>query len=476
VGCKDAVSPSESSAISISVKVAGVYPSDRFRIQVDANPEQTLLTTAGSLVVRALHAGTHTVAILGLPPDCRNDGSNPVSVETSSGNLSAVEFRVSCFASTGAIAVAVSVSGQTRPLWLQAVVDSGIWDVDIRVNATTVLGNAFTAGTHVVKLVGIPGYCEPAGELGAIVDVKTGALKRDTVLARFDIECKPPQLGNDTLASIAFERDGYIMVTRESGGAAVALAEGERPAWSPDGKLIAFQRMRCELVCEHDLWLMTPDGADQRAVIADENFDDFDPALSPSATSIAFMRVWLGPDQFYLAVSDLHGGSTKILSIWNAVGTPSWSPGGALMVFVCGGVPWQGNTDLCLADTNKTCDSYLPGKCDLPTTQLTAGPGDDSDPAWSHDGQRVAFTLGCSFNACPSGITTAEPYIAVIDMTTREVTRLTAGHDPAWSPDGSQLVFTGNASSPGLMVYSFASGSVRRLTDNARDRAPSWRE
>ena len=478
LGCRDSlVSSEQSAAISVSVKVAGVFPSKSFRIQVDGRT-MTLPINEGSLVVRGLADGTHTVAIVELPANCQSDGANPVTLETSAANLSRLEFRVSCVATTGAIAIAVSVARYNKPLWLSFQVDSSYFGT-VKGNATTVLDRSFSGGVHVVRLFDVPSFCKVNGEISTPVSVKTGAVTQDTAVASIDLDCDPPQLGADTLASIAFERDGYIMVLRESGGSPVAVTDGKSPAWSPDGKLIAFQRRSCDPygTCQHDLWLTSADGNIQRPVIEAEFFDDYDAAFSPDALRLAFLRFALGPDQTYLAVSDLNGGPLKFLSIWSAVSAPSWSPDGAQIVFVCVGVPYQENSDLCLANTDKSCDYYVPSRCDLPELHLTTGPGDDWDPAWSHDGHRIAFTLSCSERgACPPGITTADPYVAIIDVTTKTQTRLVPGHDPAWSPDGSQLVFTGNTSSPGLWAYTFADGSVRQLTNNPRDRAPSWRQ
>lgn len=63
-------------------------------------------------------------------------------------------------------------------------------------------------------------------------------------------------------------------------------------------------------------------------------------------------------------------------------------------------------------------------------TPLTSGPGVHTDPAWSPDGTRLAFT-----NATTGGL-----YVMNADGS--GVKRLTSvGENPAWSPDGSQIAF-----------------------------------
>jgi Tol biopolymer transport system component len=437
----------------------------------------TLPKTEPSVVVRGLPAGEHTVSLVALPTTCSIEGANPVTVQTATADLASVRFDVNCVATSGAIAVAVSVAGYEKQLWFQARVDSSGTPTQVKGNATTLILGTFPGGPHEVTLSEIPTFCEPAGELAAAVEVKTGGTAPDTALASFNLTCTPPEIGADTTPSIVFERDRYIMVVSDSGSSPpVALSEGESPAWAPDGKSIAFQRLKCQPygVCDYDLWLMGASGENERPAIEDPNFDDRDAAFGPGADRLSFIRIWLGPDQSYLVTSDLHGGAVGILSIWNPVSTPAWSPDGSRIVYVCV-VDWPGHTHLCQADPGRPCDSYFSNRCSLPVVQILNYPTDVEHPAWRPDGKRIAFTIGCT-RYCGIDNPDAGTYIGVMDVATRAITRIVPGHDPAWSPDGSRLVFAGNASSPGISVYDFRDGSVRKLTSNPADRSPSWRE
>ena len=478
LGCKEAVSPSEPAPITlnVSVKLAGVYPFDGFEIRVDGRP-MTLLKTKPGLVVSDLEPGAHTVSLVLPAPECKTDGSNPVTIETASGDSARVQFGVTCVQTTGTIAVEVTVSGSDRPLWFRADVDSYFPIGLVQGNQTTVLYGSVAGGSHVVRVSDVPTYCSPTGQLSASVDVKTGATVRDTALARFDIHCDPPVLGTDPEAEIAFERDGFVMLVRESGGSPVALTDGTMPAWSPDGKKIAFQRSICNgFFCRNRIWLMTSAGGSQTP-LKDEGYDDHEAVIGPNAGRIAFIRSFTDEDVYtYLVATNLAGDSLRIFSFENAVSTPSWSPNADQIVFVCRVDSSHTDLNLCVINTDKGCPTYNPSGCDLRFMTLTTDRGDHLDPAWSHDGRRIAFTLRCSSSTCPSGVIPGEPSIAVIDVSTQQVTRLAAGHDPAWSPDDSQLVFAGNPSSPGLEVYSLSDGSVRHLTNNPIDGSPTWRE
>ncbi len=59
------------------------------------------------------------------------------------------------------------------------------------------------------------------------------------------------------------------------------------PAWSPDGKLIAFSRLSVNSV----IWLMTPDGSDQAQLyISEANTNSFNPTWTPDGKFILFSQ------------------------------------------------------------------------------------------------------------------------------------------------------------------------------------------
>ncbi len=85
-------------------------------------------------------------------------------------------------------------------------------------------------------------------------------------------------------------------------------------------------------------------------------------------------------------------------------------------------------------------------------TQLTFGRRDALEPAWSPDGDRIAFS-GVSADG------TRELFILEPSGTTSRLTTLRSGQawQPTWSPDGSTIAFVLNAEEP---VVSFASVDV----------------
>jgi Tol biopolymer transport system component len=106
--------------------------------------------------------------------------------------------------------------------------------------------------------------------------------------------------------------------------------------------------------------------------------------------------------------------------------------------------------------------------------QLTASPSQDTQPAPSPDGSRIAFAS-----------IEAPDYISVMNADGSGVTRLTGvlgkfpgeAASPAWSPDGLKILFTGfvNGSTNLFMMNADGSNVVNLTTDDSlRDDVGAW--
>jgi Tol biopolymer transport system component len=135
----------------------------------------------------------------------------------------------------------------------------------------------------------------------------------------------------------------------------------------------------------------------------------------------------------------------------------------------------NGTSFVFVSDASGNPDIYLQRVGGRNPIDLTAdSPAADTAPAFSPDGERIAFR---SEREGTGGI-------FVMGSTGESVKRLTDfGHDPAWSPDGKQIVFSsGDGQNPWSrealaqlwVVPSSGLGEVRQLTHQADAVQPTW--
>jgi len=146
-------------------------------------------------------------------------------------------------------------------------------------------------------------------------------------------------------------------------------------------------------------------------------FDGRQGRISPGGTKIVFSSHRGGNDAIYLM--DVDGSHAQQLS---QGGNPAWSPDGQRIAFEQGGNVWVMNRD----GTHQT--------------RLTQDSG--SEPAWSPDGQRIAYTKLvklCNFDPCAY-------HILIAPASGGAGVDISANGDkfdrhPAWSPDGGLIAY-----------------------------------
>ena len=255
-----------------------------------------------------------------------------------------------------------------------------------------------------------------------------------------------------------------------------------QPTWSPDGSHIAFTSNRDG---DFDIYVMKSDGSDQHR-LTDMAGRDSSPAWSPRGDQIAFVN---GGDttfaglvnstacnhpNIYLVSAD--GGVPDKLTDKGANTDPSWSPDGKRIAFT--------------SDRDGDYEIYLLDVDGGRLVQLTNNEGvDDVDPTWSPDGFNIAFGSGyarqdfCRMEGIienPDGPAAktwgADLYIVGVDGS--GLNRLTfdgTNSDPAWVSDGSGLVFTkGSDAGFELFFLELAGLSQTRVAADANfDLSPS---
>jgi Tol biopolymer transport system component len=150
--------------------------------------------------------------------------------------------------------------------------------------------------------------------------------------------------------------------------------------------------------------------------------------------------------------------------------TPAWSPNGQRIAFFS-------NRSTFLGDTQPDFNIWVVNADGSGTpTQLTSDPGNEISPAWSPDGASIAFATNRD---------SGDFEIYVMDALGANAVRLTraAGQDgqPAWSPDGQTIAFasTRGAVADTADIYSMSSADgsgVTNLTNTpgATELMPAW--
>jgi hypothetical protein len=227
-------------------------------------------------------------------------------------------------------------------------------------------------------------------------------------------------------------RDGNwgIYTVSTSGGAwhlvteSVDVGVGE-PAWSPDGKRLAF-------VHDSDIWETNADGSGSRQLTHGGLASS--PEWMPDGKRIVF----IDPDG--ISMVDQGGGIRRLVkgsSFGYELENAAVSPDGTKLAFY---------------DDSK--DKLYVARLDGSDRKAI---GDESDPAWSPDGTEIA-TSTCR-------ITISAPDGSGAHPITKPPGKLCDLH-PSWSADGSSIVFSrGQSDSSGDLYVVHADGTgLRRLT------------
>lgn len=216
-------------------------------------------------------------------------------------------------------------------------------------------------------------------------------------------------------------------LTRLTGAMTPSISSGFNgsPSFSPDGLEIVFYSTRDG---NNEIYVMNDDGSDPRN-LTNNSAQDFFPAISPDGTKIAFVSDRSGHDAIWMM--DVDGSNqTLVADVAGQAQFPDFSPDGKRIVFDAGPRGSQQIYFVYLTDTANPI-------------QLTTGFG--SNPDYSPDGTRIAFECNVVFQH------NADICVMGADGTNiTQFTQTSAGEiDAAFAPDFAKLAFA-----------SFQSGSL----------------
>jgi Tol biopolymer transport system component len=237
------------------------------------------------------------------------------------------------------------------------------------------------------------------------------------------------------------------------------------PSASPGGSMIAFARTDAEF----DLEIFTI-GRDATGTftgltnVSNHAEADVMPSWAPSGQRIAFVTDRAGFQDIFVVnangtnlrrITDVDPAPAVTTEWW-----PAWSFDGLRIAY----------------------SSTIDGTADIWTTTVDATPvirqrltgtiDSDVHPTWSPDDERIAFQrIDANTGEANIVILTLDSQaLQVIDMPGQQLW-------PAWSPEGDLIAFSSNHEGPDFEIYTMSvdgSNVVRRTENGANDLRPTW--
>ena len=302
----------------------------------------------------------------------------------------------------------------------------------------------------------------------------------------------PLMVAIDAQAQIAFvsdrDRNDEIYVMDDDGKNQRNLtnhpSDDYAPSWSPDGTRIVFMSDRDGPVpkggglATFEIYVMDADGGNQQRLTNHPRHDG-NPAWSPDGKRIAFTSYRDGH------VHAIHGWPTEEIYVMDANGGnpqhltndlnddryPSWSPDGKRIVF------------------SSERDGHFIGEFEITSSEiylmdadggnqqrLTENRKNDYAPSWSPEGTRIVFESDRK-----GDFINFEIYVMDADGGNQQ--RLTENRvddwSPSWSSDGKRIAFTsdkeGDFKNFEIYVMDADGGNPQNLTNHLRnDVSPAW--
>jgi Tol biopolymer transport system component len=236
------------------------------------------------------------------------------------------------------------------------------------------------------------------------------------------------QLTRDAFASLYFTKS----------------SEDRSPSWSPDGSQIAFDSGRNNLklnYIDHDIYVMAADGSHVKR-LTDDGADEGGPRWSPKGDLIAYAKMDYFSDQglienpaWDIFVMNVDG--TQQIQLTDDPGNelePSWSPDGEKIVFI--------------SDSNgPDFDIYVMNLDGSNVTQLTDDSANEFGPVWSPDAKQVVFSSDRNGNV----------QLFMISIDGSNLVQLTEDSSNSayadWSPDGERIVFESDRDTGHANIY-----------------------
>jgi Tol biopolymer transport system component len=252
---------------------------------------------------------------------------------------------------------------------------------------------------------------------------------------------------DDDYAIFGADADGKhsYRLTKEKGDASTpqGLFFQTSPAWSPDGKLIAFVSRRDG---HGHIYVMNAAGTGTRQVTTGAKEDDH-PSWSPDGKRIVFAR-----EGALFVVPSTGGRVKRIGKGFGNAADPVWSPDGKYIAYDYR-MPGFAIREIWLMNADGTG-----------IRKLTKLESKSALPAWSPDGSKIAFESDAAGG--PANIFTVEVVNGQsLHLSESDIDEI----QPTWAPDGATVTFARDGS-----LWNLRFDKETKLTDGPNDSAPAW--
>jgi TolB protein len=253
--------------------------------------------------------------------------------------------------------------------------------------------------------------------------------------------------GSKEIYVVDFDGENLQRITADG---SIALS----PAWSPDGRRIAYTSYRSGIpaLYERDL----SNGRDR--VISDRVGLNITPAYAPDGRTIAFATT-MGRTTDLVTWDRERGCCLQQITrggVFDAL-SPTWAPDGRRLAFVSNRLGEPHVYVMTLGGEPRLVSDYAYGRR-----------GHNTSPEWSPRGDQIVY------HSRMGGV----PQLVVVSAgggTPRLLTNQGSNEDPSWAPNGRHVVFSSpDRDGGGLFVLDTVSGRIRPLLRGRGYGLPSW--
>ncbi len=446
--------PGATPYIRVTTQTTGIDPdSDGYLLKIGTGPAQRIKAN-GVINLSAPEEGDLPVELTDVASHCAPDPGNPTKVRAVAGQPNPLILKVACAAITGAMQIVVATTGQDmQESGFQVSVD----EVPIHLDGANRATIRLVAGQHSVRLdtQSLNSNCTGSGNLGSQT-VTVG----DTTAVTIAVACN--KLAHVVVSVTTTGQDidtyGYSLSLSNYNwyygtGQGYALAIPANGTATGPGMLPATYSVSLSGIASN--CRQTARFPSTVSVPGTDVSLSITVVCDP-ARQLAFVT-GVGAGSEIAVGSEASASYTRLTTNAVADSNPAWSPDGSRLAFTS---TRDGNNEI-----------YTMNADGSDARRLTTSAGADYQPAWSSDGSRIAFVSERDGNA--------EIYVMGADGSAP--VRLTTGTgidaEPAWSPAGNRILFRSNRNTgiPAVYVMNADGSGVTRLTASTETEAsPAW--